>query len=76
MVRWIIARLLSLKLPTSSSLSLFYLSTQPDQVQCKRLLVAGAGGGREVLALYKSGYEVDGFECHPELVALANTMLT
>ena len=42
---------------------------------CRRLLVAGAGGGREVLALCKLGYEVDGFECHPALVTLANQIL-
>lgn len=41
----------------------------------RRLLVAGAGGGREILALCKLGYEVDGFECHPELAAFANTLL-
>jgi hypothetical protein len=43
--------------------------------QCKRILVGGAGGGREVLALCKLGYEVDGFECHPELAAFANKVL-
>ncbi|MCP4660439.1 MAG: SAM-dependent methyltransferase [bacterium] len=42
---------------------------------CRRLLVAGAGGGREVLALCKAGYEVDAFECHPALAALANRWL-
>lgn len=42
---------------------------------CKRILVGGAGGGREVLALCKLGYEVDSFECHPELVTFANKLL-
>ena len=32
------------------------------------MLVAGAGGGREVLALRRSGFEADGFECSPALV--------
>jgi hypothetical protein len=42
---------------------------------CKRLLVIGAGGGREVLALSRLGLEVDGYECHPALVGLANRLL-
>ena len=33
-----------------------------------RVLVAGAGGGREVLALRHSGFEAQGFECSPALV--------
>lgn len=33
-----------------------------------RVLVAGAGGGREVLALRKSGFEAEGFECSLPLV--------
>ena len=33
-----------------------------------RVLVAGAGGGREVLALRQSGFEAEGFECSPALV--------
>ncbi|MFZ0733519.1 MAG: hypothetical protein WAM79_14420 [Candidatus Sulfotelmatobacter sp.] len=32
------------------------------------VLVAGAGAGREVLALRKSGFEAEGFECSPALV--------
>src|SRR6476620_9831721 len=28
---------------------------------CKHLLVGGAGGGREVLALLRQGYDADGF---------------
>lgn len=42
---------------------------------CKRLLVAAAGGGREVLALRRRGFEVDGFEAHPDLVHFANEFL-
>lgn len=34
----------------------------------KRLLVTGAGGGREVLALAARGYEVEGYECNAALV--------
>ena len=33
-----------------------------------RILVAAAGGGREVLALRKAGFEADGFECSTPLV--------
>jgi len=33
-----------------------------------RVLVAGAGGGREVLALRRAGYQAEGFECNPALV--------
>jgi hypothetical protein len=42
---------------------------------CKRLLVLGAGGGREVLALLRLGYQVDGFEANPNLVLAANELL-
>lgn len=41
----------------------------------KRLLVAAAGGGREVLALRRRGLDVDGFEAHPDLVCFANEFL-
>lgn len=41
----------------------------------KSILVAGAGGGREVLALRRLGYEAVGFECHPGLVKFANELL-
>jgi hypothetical protein len=40
-----------------------------------RVLVAGAGGGREMLALHRLGYAVDGTECNPELAAFANELL-
>jgi hypothetical protein len=42
---------------------------------CKSLLVAGVGGGREVLALQKLGYEVDGFECYEPFVSFAQELL-
>lgn len=42
---------------------------------CKSLLVAGAGGGREVLALSRLGYDVDGFECNRDLVERVNEFL-
>jgi hypothetical protein len=41
----------------------------------ERLLMVAVGGGREVLALQKLSYEVDGFECHPELLEYANDLL-
>jgi SAM-dependent methyltransferase len=40
-----------------------------------RLLVMGAGGGREVLALARMGYRVDGCEPHPGLVDYARHLL-
>lgn len=42
---------------------------------CKRVLVVGAGGGREVLALARRGYEVHGVECNADLVRAANLLL-
>jgi hypothetical protein len=42
---------------------------------CRRILVAGAGGGREVLALRRRGLTADGFEAHPALIAYANELL-
>ncbi|HET6616274.1 MAG TPA: class I SAM-dependent methyltransferase [Gemmatimonadota bacterium] len=41
----------------------------------KRLLVMAVGGGREVLALRKLGFDVDGFESDPDLVRFANGFL-
>jgi hypothetical protein len=38
-------------------------------------LIVGVGGGREALALRKLCYQVDGFECHPELLEYANGLL-
>jgi hypothetical protein len=43
--------------------------------ECERLMLIGAGGGREVLALLRLGYHVDGFESHTALVAAANDLL-
>lgn len=40
-----------------------------------RLLVLAAGGGREVLALERRGFQVDGFECNPTLVEFAGGFL-
>lgn len=42
---------------------------------CKTVLVGGAGGGRETLALAESGIQVDAFECSGELVESANALL-
>ena len=42
---------------------------------CERVLVLAAGGGREILALQRLGYAVDGFESHPALVGVANGLL-
>ncbi len=41
----------------------------------QRLLLAGAGGGRETLALVGMGFQVLGFECHEGLRSLANRLL-
>jgi hypothetical protein len=43
--------------------------------ECSKLLVAAAGGGREVLALRRQGLEADGFDCHPSIVRFANEFL-
>jgi hypothetical protein len=40
------------------------------------VLVASVGGGREAIGLGRLGYDVDAFECHPELVRVANELLT
>jgi hypothetical protein len=40
-----------------------------------RLAVIGAGGGREVIALARRGYEVRGYECNAALVATAVRLL-
>ena len=42
---------------------------------CRRLLLAAAGGGREVIALRRRGIEVEAFESDPELVRCANEIL-
>ena len=40
-----------------------------------KILVAGAGGGREIYALTQAGYKADGFECNPTFVSYANEFL-
>ncbi|MGH8930824.1 MAG: SAM-dependent methyltransferase [Egibacteraceae bacterium] len=44
-------------------------------VGCTRVVVTGAGGGREVLALRKLGYDAIGFECNPQLAAIGDRLL-
>lgn len=46
-----------------------------DFAGCKRVLLAAAGGGREVIALRRRGIEVDAFESDSELVRFANEIL-
>lgn len=41
-----------------------------------RILVTAAGGGREMLALARMDYTLDGCECNPLLAAVANRLLT
>jgi hypothetical protein len=41
----------------------------------QHLWVGGVGGGREPLGLYRLGFQVNSFECHPQLVEFANTLL-
>jgi hypothetical protein len=43
--------------------------------RCQRLLIVGAGGGREVLALTQLGFEAQGLECNHKLVLAANLLL-
>jgi SAM-dependent methyltransferase len=43
---------------------------------CRSLLVASAGGGREVVGLERRGLEVFAFECNPELVQAGNELLS
>jgi 2-polyprenyl-3-methyl-5-hydroxy-6-metoxy-1,4-benzoquinol methylase len=35
---------------------------------CRSVVVAAAGGGREMIALAQAGVQVEGFECNPRLV--------
>lgn len=42
---------------------------------CQSLLIVGAGGGREVLALAQLGFETRGLECNRKLVEAANLLL-
>jgi hypothetical protein len=41
----------------------------------KSILLLAAGGGREVLALTKMGFEVDSYECNPYLIEYGNELL-
>jgi hypothetical protein len=40
-----------------------------------RIAVVAAGGGREVLALWRMGFRPEGYECNPALVAAADGLL-
>ncbi|MEW5918004.1 MAG: SAM-dependent methyltransferase [Gemmatimonadota bacterium] len=42
---------------------------------CRSIVVASAGGGREVIALRRMGLEAVGFECHADLAVFANSLL-
>jgi hypothetical protein len=42
---------------------------------CRRLLLYGAGGGRDALALKRLGHRVDAFDANPDLVGAANELL-
>jgi len=50
-------------------------ATQEHFSHCRSILVAGTGGGREVLALRRLGWAADGFESHPDFVRFANELL-
>jgi hypothetical protein len=41
-----------------------------------RVLVASAGGGRELIGLHRAGYRADGFECCAPMVEAGNRALT
>lgn len=41
----------------------------------RKIVITSAGGGREVVALAKAGYEVVGFEPHVDLVRFGNQLL-
>ena len=43
--------------------------------ESSRILITSAGGGREVIALRRMGFDVDGFECSRKLVSCANDLL-
>jgi hypothetical protein len=40
-----------------------------------RILVAACGGGRELIALHRLGFEADGFDCSPGLVEASQRLL-
>ena len=41
----------------------------------RRLLLLGAGGGREVIALRRLGFHVDAFDCNPRLAAAGSRII-
>ena len=48
---------------------------QKHFLKAKTIMVIAAGGGREVVALSKMGFEVDGYECNTQLVGYGNDLL-
>ncbi len=42
---------------------------------CRRIVVLAAGGGREVLALLRAGFDAVGYEPHPDLAAFGRDLL-
>lgn len=44
-------------------------------VKCKKIMVLASGGGREVYALLKKDFEVDGFECNKNLVKFSHDFI-
>jgi hypothetical protein len=40
-----------------------------------KILVAASGGGRELIALHRLGFQADGFECTPSLVETSRRLL-
>lgn len=44
-------------------------------IDAKNIMVIAAGGGREVVALSRLGYKVDGYECNIKLVEFASDFL-
>lgn len=41
----------------------------------KNIIIIASGGGREILALSKMGFSVEGYECNPYLVKYGNSLL-
>jgi hypothetical protein len=41
----------------------------------KNILLIAAGGGREILALSKMGFEVESYECNPAMIEYGNALL-
>jgi 2-polyprenyl-3-methyl-5-hydroxy-6-metoxy-1,4-benzoquinol methylase len=42
---------------------------------CKNLMLLGAGGGREIYGLEQWNYQIEAYECNPELLDYANKFL-